>query len=80
MNRICLALMITSVLHSGFVVAGDTGSMATAHATAGGGIRALPGRLISGLPGAAVIGAEGDIEGCLFNRRVDLLLTIHSEI
>jgi len=63
MNRIWPVLLLTGVLHSAAVVAGDADSVTTAHETAGFGIGALIGGLIAGPPGAVIGAAGGTLYG-----------------
>lgn len=63
MNRICLVLLLTSVLHSAVVVAADSDSTTTIHETAGFGIGALIGGLVAGPPGAVIGAAGGTLYG-----------------
>ena len=74
MNRKCLVLLLTSVLHSAVVVAADSDSTQTIHETAGFGIGALIGGLIAGPPGA-VIGAAGRTLYGNHNAKKDARLT-----
>ena len=80
MNRIHLVLLLTSVLHSAFVVAGDTDSVTTNRETAGFGIGALIGGLIAGPPGAVIGAAGGTIYGHHNAEKEKQVLTLQQQL
>lgn len=80
MNRIHLVLLLTSVLHSAFVVAGDTDSVTTTRETAGFGIGALIGGLIAGPPGAVIGAAGGTIYGHHNAEKENKVLTLQQQL
>lgn len=80
MNRICLVLLLTSVLHSAAVVAADNDSATTTHETTGFGIGALIGGLIAGPPGAVIGAAGGTLYGHHSAKKDKQVASLHEQL
>jgi outer membrane protein OmpA-like peptidoglycan-associated protein len=81
MNKIYTVLLLTSLLHSGAVVAEkESDGVTTTHETAGFGIGALIGGLIAGPPGAVIGAAGGTLYGYRNGKKAVMITNMEQQL